>query len=153
MCLNLVPANPAGDYPDLIDSHLESDNFATWALGELGVGNEIGIVDNQVSTQTYAPDLASACIEILDYELTGLYHSTGPESVSRFEFTRTMADEYGISPDLVSPVSWEELGQEAPRPRDSSLDSSRLSTELGFEFSPLRTAFEAMRTKGDIESR
>jgi dTDP-4-dehydrorhamnose reductase len=49
-------------------------------LGKLGAGKEIGIVDDQVSRPTYAPDLATVCVDIVENELTGLYHATGPAS-------------------------------------------------------------------------
>jgi dTDP-4-dehydrorhamnose reductase len=117
-----------------------SENFATWALSELEAGNEIEIVNDQTSTPTYAPDLAQACIDIATKNLTGLYHAAGPTSVSRYEFTRTLATECGYDRDLVRPISTEEFGQEAPRPTDSSLDSTQLYDSLAHDF---RTPAEA----------
>jgi len=123
---------------------LASSNFVTWAIGELQDGNELDIVDDQASTPTYAPDLAQACLEVAERELTGVYHATGPESLSRYEFTVKLAEVYGYDPDLVSPISTEELGQEAPRPVDSSLDSSCLYNAIDTEFRRPTQAFEAL---------
>ena len=123
---------------------LTSDNFVKWALAELDAGNELDIVDDQVSTPTYAPDLADACLEIADRELTGLYHAAGPESLSRYEFTTTLAKVCGYDPALVSPISTEAFGQEAPRPADSSLDSSRLYEALDYTFTRPRQAFQTL---------
>lgn len=123
------------------------DNFATWALGELRAGNEIGIVDNQTSAPTYAGDVARACVEVVERGLTGLYHATGPESLSRYEFTLELAAVYDLDPDLVEPITTEELGQEAPRPEDSTLDSSRLYDAIDYEFRPPRKGFRAMRDR------
>lgn len=125
----------------------ERQNFVTWALGELESGNEIDIVDDQVSRPTYAPDLARAAIDALEAELTGLYHATGPASSDRYEFTVTLAEAFGFDEELVAPISTAELGQEAPRPADSSLDSSRLYDELGWSFDPPRVAFERMASE------
>lgn len=121
---------------------LASGNFLTWVLGELEDGNEVGIVDDQVSTPTYAPDLARACMDIADQRLTGTYHTTGPASLSRYEFTVTLANVCGYDSNLVSPITTEELGQEAPRPADSSLDSSWLYDDLGREFRRPEDGFE-----------
>jgi dTDP-4-dehydrorhamnose reductase len=126
---------------------LASDNFATWVLSELDAGNEVGIVDDQVSRPTYAPDLAEACLRIAEEGVTGLYHATGPESLSRYEFTQELARVFDYDPDLVSPITTEELGQEAPRPEDSSLDSTRLYETIETQFSSPRTAFEDMHDR------
>jgi dTDP-4-dehydrorhamnose reductase len=118
-----------------------SGNFLTWALGELAAGNEIDIVDDQVSCPTYAPDLARASMEIFRRETTGLYHATGPESVSRYDFTIKLAETCGYDSELVSPITTEEFGQEAPRPSDSSLDSTRLYDAIEYEFRGLESSF------------
>lgn len=123
---------------------LANGNFAAWALSELEAGEEIGIVNDQTSRPTYAPDLASAILDVAENDLTGLYHATGPESVSRYEFTRALAEIFGHDRDLVNPITSEELGQEAPRPRDSSLDSSALYNAVTTTFDPPTSAFERM---------
>ncbi|RJX44615.1 dTDP-4-dehydrorhamnose reductase [Halonotius aquaticus] len=123
---------------------LSSDNFVTWALGELDAGNEITIVNDQISAPTYAPDLAQACLDIAEQEITGLYHATGPESCSRYEFTVRLAEVYDYDTDLVKPITTEEFGQEAPRPSDSTLDSTALYEQLTEEFTPPKQAFSEM---------
>lgn len=124
-----------------------ADNFATWALSELDAGEELSIVDDQVSAPTYAPDLARACLGVAERGLTGTYHAAGPTSLSRYEFTVELADAFGYDVDLVSAISTEELGQDAARPVDSTLDSERLYDALGFQFRPPREGFDAMRAE------
>jgi dTDP-4-dehydrorhamnose reductase len=122
-------------------------NFVTWAHSELDAGNEIGIVDDQVSTPTYAPDLAQAAVAVVEGTVTGLYHATGPRSLSRYAFTQRLAEAYGYDPALVTPITTEELGQVAPRPTDGSLDSTPLYERLGWTFHTPREAFKAMRER------
>jgi dTDP-4-dehydrorhamnose reductase len=128
---------------------LASSNFVTWALGELETGNQVSIVNDQVSAPTYAPDLAQACIRIIEDGHTGLYHATGPESLSRYEFTVELAKVYGYDTDLVEPITTEEFGQEAPRPADSTLDSSRFYETVGFEFRTPKQGFAEMKKESD----
>ncbi|MGB9965891.1 dTDP-4-dehydrorhamnose reductase [Halobacterium hubeiense] len=123
---------------------LASPNFVTWALSELRAGNELDIVDDQISTPTYAPDLARACVDVAERGLVGLYHAAGPTSLSRYEFTRHLADVYGYDKSLVNPISTEEFGQEAPRPADGSLDSTTLYDAIDHEFRAPREGFENM---------
>lgn len=126
---------------------LASDNFLTWVLGELDDGNDVDIVDDQVSRPTYAPDLARSCVDIGDQAITGLYHAAGPRSLSRYEFTTLLADRMGLDRSLVSPITTEALGQDAPRPADSSLDATRLYDAIGSEFTAPEAAFEEIRAR------
>jgi dTDP-4-dehydrorhamnose reductase len=128
---------------------LTGDNFVTWALSELEAGNKIQIVDDQVSTATYAPDLARACLEVARGAYTGVFHATGPVAQSRFEFTRQLADVCGYDSDLVSPLTTEELGQKAPRPTNGSLDSTDLYETIDYQFREPATAFEEIERQRD----
>ena len=120
---------------------LASDNFLTWVLGELRKSNRVGIVDDQVSTPTYAPDVARACVDVAERGLTGLYHAAGPISLSRYQFTMSLAEVGGYDTGLISAITSEELGQEAPRPRDSSLDSTHLYDAIDHRFQQPETSF------------
>lgn len=125
---------------------IKKPNFVTWALDELREGNEITIVDDQVSSPTYAPDIARASIDIGNKEITGTYHSTGPSSISRYEFTCILAKTYKRDDDLVKPITTEELGQDAPRPENSTLNSNKLYSKLGWDFKPPTDGFKELGT-------
>jgi dTDP-4-dehydrorhamnose reductase len=122
-----------------------SDNFVTWALGELEVGEQVGVVDDQTSSPTYAPDLARAAIDVAEGTLTGTYHAAGPTPMTRYEFTVALAETFGHDPSAITPITTAELGQDAPRPTDSSLDSTRLYDRLGDGFREPHEGFVAMR--------
>lgn len=124
----------------------ERENFATWALSEFKTGNELTIVDDQISSPTYAPDIARASIQVVEQEITGTNHAAGPVSLSRDEFTRRLAEVYKYDSDRISPISTEDFGQTAPRPADSSLDSTGLYELLDWRFKTPADAFREMAT-------
>lgn len=121
-----------------------SGNFVTWALGELEQGNEISIVDDQISAPTFAPDLAIACVRLAEDRTTGLYHAAGPTSMSRYNLTVLLATEFGFSTGLIKPISTDELGQEASRPEDSTLDSKKLYEAIGYRFKSPKVGLREM---------
>ena len=123
---------------------LARPNFITWVVEKLREGKPVTIVDDQISTPTYAPDLAEACVKIVESSTAGLYHAAGPESLSRYEFTLRLANVWGFDMALIDPISTEELGQYALRPSDGSLDSSRLYKLMDREFTPPDAAFSKM---------
>lgn len=120
-------------------------NFATWALEELASGGDLRIVDDQISAPTHVHDLARAMADVIEGGVTGTYHATGPEPISRHEFVRRLAATFGYDPSRVEAISTAELGQEAARPPDSTLDSRRLYDALGWRFSAPSHAFELLR--------
>jgi dTDP-4-dehydrorhamnose reductase len=126
---------------------LDRPNFVTWLLDELRAGNAVDIVDDQISTPTYAPDLAEACVEAVERDLTGVYHAAGPASMSRYEFSTVLADTFDLDESLVRPTTTAEFGQEAPRPEDGSLDSARLCDAVDARLRGPADAFAAMRER------
>lgn len=125
---------------------VSNDNFLTWALKELRESAQISVVDDQVATPTFAGDVAEACLKIGQQRHTGLFHASGPESISRYEFVRRLAEMYGCDHVDVNPILTEELDQRAQRPVDSSLDSTKLYETVEFEFRDTTAALEEIRS-------
>lgn len=111
-----------------------SQDFVTWVLTQLRDGPTVDVVNDQTNSPTWAVDLAEACSHIGRHKITGLFHAAGPKSISRYEFAKRIADAYGFGSKCINPISTDELGQRAPRPRDSSLDSSKLYEITGQTF-------------------
>lgn len=95
------------------------------------------VVDDQVGSPTYARDLAAAAIKIANNWLESgrpewkkVYNFSNDGAVSWLEFARMIFDINQIY-RIVKPISTEEFGAAAPRPRWSVLDTSAISMEQG----------------------
>ncbi len=66
-----------------------------------------------------------------------LYHLGGPERLSRYEFGLAYAEVFGLPVDTIVPVSMADVGL-VPRGKDCSLDSTRISEDIGFKPLPLK---------------
>ncbi|MBQ3274838.1 dTDP-4-dehydrorhamnose reductase [Candidatus Saccharibacteria bacterium] len=124
-----------------------------WVFGENGknfvdtmlrVGkthDEVKVVNDQIGTPTYCPDLARLLIDMLETEKYGFYHATNEGGyISWADFTKEIFNQAQINSKVV-PVSTAEYeaiaGQSvAKRPKNSRLDKSKL-TQNGF--TPLPT--------------
>jgi len=120
-----------------------SNNFLTWALAKLRDEKCLDIVDDQISSPTYAPDIAEACLRVWRQGITGLFHAAGPESLSRYEFTKRLAEAHGYDSRVVNPISTAEAGQQAARPYNSTLDSTNLYDRINYEFQDCKSGIEA----------
>lgn len=118
-------------------------NFLTWVLDQFRTDATVDVVNDQINSPTWVADLAGACLRIIKRNVTGLFHAAGPEALSRYEFANRIVDAHNLSPERLNPISTEELRQRAPRPRNSSLDSSRLYDKIDYEFNSLESMYES----------
>jgi dTDP-4-dehydrorhamnose reductase len=102
-------------------------NFVTWMIKELKEGNKINIVKDQFNTPTLADDLAELILEMIKKEALGIFHTSGSERISRFDFALKIAGIFELNKNLIKPTTSDKLNWIAKRPMDSSLDVSKIS--------------------------
>ncbi len=102
--------------------------------------DSVRVVNDQIGTPTYAPDLAVLLADMIITEQYGFYHATNAEMehdayISWYDLTREVYRQIGCNTKVV-PVSTEDYGHSiAARPLNSRLDKSKL-TEAGFSTLP-----------------
>ncbi len=100
----------------------------------LRIGSErdaVRVVDDQIGTPTYTTDLARLLVDMAESDLYGTYHAVNTGGyISWYDFTREIYRLAGIA-TTVMPVSSEEYGAKAVRPKNSRLDTGKL-TDAGF---------------------
>ena len=102
-------------------------NFVTWALDELMAGNGIRIVSDQFNSPTLADNLADMLIELIKRDENGVFHTSGGERISRYDFAIRIAEIFDLNSELIEPITSDQLNWIAKRPADSSLDVSKIS--------------------------
>jgi len=111
--------------------HPWKQNFATWVINKLRQQQEINVVDDHYNTPTLADNLAEMALEVAEKDLQGLYHASGNERISRYEFAKKIAGTFGLNSDLIKPVKMRQItAWTAKRPRDSSLDTRKIRKQL-----------------------
>lgn len=103
---------------------------------------EVRVVNDQIGTPTYCPDLARLLVDMLETEKYGFYHATNEGGyISWADFTKEIFKQAKIDSKVI-PVSTAEYGASvAKRPFNSRLDKSKL-TQAGF--TPLPTWQDAL---------
>jgi len=95
----------------------------------------------------FVGDLARILIRMLEKDLSGLYHVVGAEALSKYEFGRRIALQFGYDSSLVIPKSVEESGLKARRSHNLRLSINKLSTALGQEIPGASTGIEQFYTQ------
>ena len=103
---------------------------------------EVRVVNDQIGTPTYTPDLARLLVDMILTDKYGYYHATNEGGfISWADFTKEIFKQAGINSKVI-PVSTEEYGVSvAARPFNSRLDKTKL-VENGF--TPLPTWQDAL---------
>lgn len=109
-------------------------SFSNEILQKLFRGEKVKLFIDQFRTPIYVGNLAHALLELAENSLTGIFHLGGPERLDRYTFGLQLAESSGLSPDLISPISMNELPAIAPRPKDASLNISKARELLKTQF-------------------
>lgn len=123
---------------------LTRSNFARWVIDNLIEGRPIEVVNDQWRTPTYAPDLAAGIERMVRYNKTGLYHISGREWLTVYDFARTIAEVCDLDASLIHPTDASRFRQTAQRPARTGFIILKAETELGYKPQPLRQAIRAL---------
>lgn len=102
-------------------------DLVSWAFGAYDRGELEGVLADQVSIPTYAPDLAGLLARFALERRSGLFHVTsGSEVCTRHELIVTAFRARGLDPSGIGPIDAAELDRPAARPPMSALDNRAL---------------------------
>lgn len=90
----------------------------------------ITVINDQIGSPTYAPDLAAETLRLVEYGAPGTYHISGNGNCSWFHFAREILKQAGVKTQIY-PISTAEYGAPAPRPAYSLLDHLALRQTIG----------------------
>ncbi len=115
----------------LYGRHPTKQDFATWVMNKIKQRQEITVVDDHFNTPTLAENLAQMALEIAARDLQGIFHTSGCERISRYDFARKIAHAFNLDSALIKPIRMNELtAWIAKRPKDSSLNTAKVQQAL-----------------------
>jgi dTDP-4-dehydrorhamnose reductase len=109
----------------------ERDNPVVWWVRSLENGRPINVVDNVFNKPLAAWSCAEAIWAVILQDRTGVYHVAGRDHVSLYQFALLTAKVFRLDSSLITPVPDSFFPEIAPRPRDTSFDTTKMETELG----------------------
>ena len=120
----------------------QGKNFAYQLARTLKAGKSLECPSDQISSPSYAPDVAEAVVSLVEKGMSGLVHIAGPEIMGRVEFAQALAQGLGLDPSRIVARTTKELGQAAPRPLQGGLSTSLLDQILPGAMRPLGEAIK-----------
>jgi dTDP-4-dehydrorhamnose reductase len=111
------------------------NNFVKTMLRLMAEKPELGVIDDQIGTPTWARDLAKACIYAIKNRVSGVHHWTDNGVASWYDFAvaiQSLALEKGLLTHAIpiKPIPSSAYPTPAKRPHYSVLDKSTLVSEF-----------------------
>jgi len=123
------------------------NNFVTWVIQQLKSGNKIKVVNDQRGNPTLVDDLSEAIKRLLQAEEYGVFHISGNEVCSRYEFAQKIIKVFGLNEKLMKEVDSSQFKQAAPRPVNSSFNLDKLCNTLNWLPSGLEDSLTKLKTQ------
>jgi dTDP-4-dehydrorhamnose reductase len=122
--------------------------LAEWMLKKLRSGSELPAIEDARFSPILANELANIAFELYDIDYSGHIHVAANDALSKLEFARLLADEYGFEKKLIKPIELSELDFTASRGKDLSLNVERAESVLD---RPLPTVDQGISTFVKLE--
>lgn len=129
---------------------LGRSNPVTWVVDALERGETIHVVDDVYENPLHNLSAAAVIWAILDRDIDGIIHLGGRDVISRYEFARMVARIFELDQSRIRPVPSSFFPDLAPRPRNTSLVTSRMESELGVPPSTLEAGLRLMAARARI---
>ena len=114
-------------------------NFVELMLRLAAGSAPIRVVEDHVASPTYAPAMAARTVDMVERNISGLFHLGGGEAISWYDYARLIFSLAGVKPTL-QPTDEREYRTAARRPKFSALSNSKLEAAGIDPMPPLRQA-------------
>ncbi|MDK2917577.1 MAG: dTDP-4-dehydrorhamnose reductase [Candidatus Petromonas sp.] len=120
---------------------MNGKNFVTTMLNLSKKMDSLSVVNDQIGSPTYTPDLAEAISKLIQKPTYGIFNITNSDYCSWYDYAKLIFDIANIDIE-VNPTTTEEFNRPAPRPKYSVLENYCWKLE---GYKPLRPYKEALR--------
>ncbi len=123
-------------------------SFLQWMDDAFQESDEVPLFNDEFRTPVYVKDICTAVSALI--QRVGhhrVYHIGGPERLTRVEFGKTLAKVRGHDAGKIKETSLEDMDTGYPRPKDVSLDSTRIQEGHRVKLTPVEDALREMFSK------
>lgn len=125
----------------------ERDNPVVWWIRSLKEGKPIKVVDNVFNKPLPAWSCAEVVWAVIQQNRIGIYHAAGRDHVSLYQFALLTAEIFDLDASLITPVPDSYFPEIAPRPQDTSFDTTKMENELGVNTIGVKEGLTRMKSE------
>jgi dTDP-4-dehydrorhamnose reductase len=129
-------------------------SLAEWILQRLETGAPMPGFKDVFFSPILVNDLSDFILQMMSREMKGLYHVSGSESLSKFDFAVKLANVFNLDANLVQSAVLGDVALKAPRPKNLSLRTDKISRSLGIRMPDVDEGlrrFKLLRDSGFVK--
>jgi len=104
--------------------------FSEFILDEIEHNDKLKLIEDQITSPTYLKNFCKMFFEVIEKEIFGIIHLSGPEKISRYEFGGKLLKIAGLDTEKIIPSKRSEFSFGKYMPRDTSLNIDKATTML-----------------------
>jgi dTDP-4-dehydrorhamnose reductase len=124
-------------------------SFAEWVLTGLVESKPLNLFTDVMFSPLHVSDLSIITNQAIENEISGLYHCTSKDCVSKYDFGIKMAEIFDFPIDNIKSISVEGIDFEANRPKNMALCSEKLNSILKYDPLIVSDAIKLMKNQYD----
>ncbi len=125
-------------------------NWVTWLIDKLGRGEAVKVVDDVYNDYLWVADGAKAIYAALNKDVHGIFHLGGPEVANRYDFSKKVAETFGLPEQLIGRVNSEYFSALAHRPGNTTCTIQKMREILGIEPLGIEEGLRAMKANAPV---
>jgi dTDP-4-dehydrorhamnose reductase len=106
-------------------------SLAEWVLQRLEAGETVPGFQDVFFSPILVNDLSDFLFQMMSREMKGLYHVSGSESLSKYDFAVKLAEIFNLDSSLVQSAVLEDVPLKAPRSKNLSLRTDKIRRAFG----------------------
>ncbi len=122
-------------------------SFSDTIIDSLRTGCQISLFSDAYFTPILMELLINAAHELVDEDASGIFHISGDERVSKYNFGLRIAQTFDLDAGLINPTLLAERRDLTPRPLDLSLDNLKLRNAVGYAIGNVGSQLERLRSQ------
>ncbi len=115
-------------------------SLSEFFINNLMKGNQVKGFTNLQFSPLQVNDLSEILLEMMNKNLSGIYHAVSSESLSKYEFGVRLAEKFGLDAGLISPVE----NTRENRSPNLTLNTDKLTKDLGHSMPTIQTGIERL---------
>ena len=121
--------------------------FTETIIDRLNKKQIVSLFKNEYRCPVYIGDLCHVILAIAGRkELNGIFHASGPDRLSRYEFGCHICDIFDLNRDLIIPQDLIPYSESDERPQDCSMCNTKVEKELNMTFFPVCEGLSCMKS-------
>ena len=124
-------------------------SFSDWIIQSIQNDKILTMFTDVLFTPIITDELVNATVQLVNIDAHGLFHISGKDRISKYDFALCLAKVFEYKTDNIIPISVDSFEFKATRPKDMSLNTNKASKTIG---NSLPSVIESLKLLRKLET-